>query len=102
MSMVPAYAKNFYRKNKFFVKYTENRLINFYFGGKMKIRWERVPYHSIGVSPSGKATDSDSVIRWFESSYPSQIVIIRTSSYFARRSDYFVLLISLMIFIDKS
>ena len=25
----------------------------------------------IGVSPSGKATDSDSVIRWFESSYPS-------------------------------
>ena len=65
-------------------------MINFYFGGKMKIRWERVPYHSIGVSPSGKATDSDSVIRWFESSYPSQIVIIRTSSYFVRRSDYFV------------
>ena len=27
---------------------------------------------NIGVSPSGKATDSDSVIRWFESSYPSQ------------------------------
>ena len=26
----------------------------------------------IGVSPSGKATDSDSVIRWFKSSYPSQ------------------------------
>ena len=26
---------------------------------------------NIGVSPSGKATDSDSVIRWFESSYPS-------------------------------
>ena len=25
----------------------------------------------IGVSPSGKATDSDSVIRWFESSHPS-------------------------------
>ena len=23
------------------------------------------------MSPSGKATDSDSVIRWFESSYPS-------------------------------
>ena len=28
----------------------------------------------IGVSPSGKATDSDSVIRWFESSYPSQFM----------------------------
>ena len=28
---------------------------------------------NIGVSPSGKATDSDSVIRWFESSYPSQL-----------------------------
>ena len=28
-------------------------------------------YKFIGVSPSGKATDSDSVIRWFESSYPS-------------------------------
>ena len=27
------------------------------------------PY--IGVSPSGKATDFDSVMRWFESSYPS-------------------------------
>ena len=27
---------------------------------------------SIGVSPSGKATDSDSVIRRFESCYPSQ------------------------------
>ncbi len=24
------------------------------------------------MSPSGKATDSDSVIRWFKSSYPSQ------------------------------
>ena len=27
---------------------------------------------SFGVSPSGKATDFDSVIRWFESSYPSK------------------------------
>jgi hypothetical protein len=26
---------------------------------------------SNGVSPSGKAQDSDSCIRWFESSYPS-------------------------------
>ena len=26
----------------------------------------------VGVSPSGKATDSDSVIRRFESYYPSQ------------------------------
>ena len=35
---------------------------------------------NIGVSPSGKATDSDSVIRWFKSSYPSHFGIIRTSS----------------------
>lgn len=27
----------------------------------------------IGVSPSGKARDFDSLIRWFESSYPRQI-----------------------------
>ena len=32
---------------------------------------------------------SDSVIRWFESSYPSHFGIIRTSSQFVRRSDYF-------------
>ena len=32
---------------------------------------------------------SDSVIRWFESSYPSQFGIIRTSSLSERRSDYF-------------
>ena len=32
----------------------------------------------IGVSPSGKATDSDSVIRWFESSYPSHLCTILT------------------------
>ena len=34
---------------------------------------------------------SDSVIRWFESSYPSHFGIIRTSLWFARRSDYFFL-----------
>ena len=28
--------------------------------------------HDVGVSPSGKATDSDSVMRRFESFYPSQ------------------------------
>ena len=28
---------------------------------------------NVGVSPSGKATDSDSVIRRFESCYPSQL-----------------------------
>ena len=45
-----------------------------------------------GVSPSGKATDSDSVIRAFESLYPSQEGIIRTmkeihgSYYFLRRN----------------
>ena len=30
-------------------------------------------YHYIGVSPSGKARDFDSLMRWFESSYPSLI-----------------------------
>ena len=30
------------------------------------------PIEVVGVSPSGKATDSDSVIRRFESCYPSQ------------------------------
>ena len=30
------------------------------------------PHLYIGMSPSGKATDFDSVIRWFESSHPSQ------------------------------
>ena len=29
------------------------------------------PPFLVGVSPSGKATDFDSVMRWFESSYPS-------------------------------
>ena len=37
----------------------------------------------------GIATASDSVIRWFESSYPSQFGIIRTSSLFVGCSDYF-------------
>ena len=30
------------------------------------------PHYDVGVSPSGKATDSDSVTRRFESCYPSQ------------------------------
>ena len=30
------------------------------------------PIIDVGVSPSGKATDSDSVMRRFESCYPSQ------------------------------
>ena len=30
------------------------------------------PHLNVGVSPSGKATDSDSVMRRFESCYPSQ------------------------------
>ena len=33
----------------------------------------RKKLNSVGVSPSGKATDSDSVMRRFESCYPSQI-----------------------------
>ena len=32
-----------------------------------------IPFHT-GVSPSGKARDFDSLIRWFESSRPSQII----------------------------
>ena len=46
----------------------------------------------IGVSPSGKATDSDSVIREFKSLHPSQEGIIRTmkqihgSYYFLRKN----------------
>ena len=42
-----------------------------------KIRdWEAIPipdfFFRTGVSPSGKARDFDSLIRWFESSRPSQ------------------------------
>ena len=33
-------------------------------------------YIIIGVQPSGKATDFDSVMRWFESSYPSFFILI--------------------------
>ncbi len=32
----------------------------------------KTEYLNVGVSPSGKATDSDSVMRRFESCYPSQ------------------------------
>ena len=39
-----------------------------------------------GVSPSGKATVFDTVIRWFESSYPSQ------NRQVARNSDLFIIL----------
>ena len=36
----------------------------------------RPPFSSIiGVSPSGKARDFDSLMRWFESSYPSLLEI---------------------------
>lgn len=41
---------------------------------------------------------SDSVTRVFESLRPSQIVIIRTSSYFVRRSDYLFIWRNLIIF----
>ena len=37
----------------------------------------------------GFQSASDSVIRWFESSYPSHFGIIRTSSLFVGCSDYF-------------
>lgn len=44
----------------------------------------------IGVSPSGKATVSESVIRWFESSYPSHIVLLKRllPQYIDRKSLY--------------
>ena len=35
-----------------------------------------------GMSPSGKAADSDSAIRWFESSHPSQISEVALNSDF--------------------
>ncbi len=41
---------------------------------------------SNGVSPSGKATGFDPVIRWFESSHPSQ------NRQVARNSDFFFIL----------
>ena len=34
----------------------------------------------IGISPSGKATVSESVMRWFESNYPSHNVATRLNS----------------------
>ncbi len=34
-------------------------------------------YFNIGVSPSGKARDFDSLMRWFESSYPSSTICRR-------------------------
>ena len=40
-----------------------------------------------GVSPSGKATDSDSVIRRFESCYPS-FESLKRLSFFMRLSQY--------------
>ena len=39
----------------------------------------------IGVSPSGKATDSDSVMRRFESCYPSQQVMLHVRAAFVWR-----------------
>ena len=43
--------------------------------------WGRVqrPFH-IGVSPSGKARDFDSLIRWFESSHPCQNLMETSAS----------------------
>ena len=42
----------------------------------METRWEdrKLPV-MIGVSPSGKAWDFDSHMRWFESSYPCHISV---------------------------
>ena len=45
---------------------------------------------NIGVSPSGKATDSDSVIRWFESSYPSHGYHILYKEYASKYNIWFL------------
>ena len=45
------------------------------------------PIEVVGVSPSGKATDSDSVIRRFESCYPS-FESLKRLSFFMRLSRY--------------
>ena len=39
-------------------------------------------YRIIGLSPSGKAQDFDSCMRWFESSYPSQKKASRKTCFF--------------------
>ncbi len=54
-----------------------------------KIRdWEAIPipdfFFRTGVSPSGKARDFDSLIRWFESSHPCQILTGPRGSVFIR------------------
>ena len=47
------------------------------------------PYiHLVGVSPSGKATDFDSVIRWFESNYPSSVSWADTEGYLPPFKEY--------------
>lgn len=55
---------------KNFIKFQSNTKKRFTFSSEID-KILKVIY--IGVSPSGKATDSDSVIRWFESSYPSHL-----------------------------
>lgn len=47
------------------------------------------PYiHLVGVSPKGKATDFDSVIRWFESNYPSSVSWADTEGYLPPFKEY--------------
>lgn len=41
--------------------------------GTRQYKFESCQEHHIGVSPSGKASDFDSVMRWFESSYPCHL-----------------------------
>ena len=48
------------------VKWLTHQIVALTFGGSIPLT--RL---IIGVSPSGKARDFDSLMRWFESSYPS-------------------------------
>ena len=53
------------------VKWLRHRIVAPAFVGSSPIIHPNIFIRDDGVSPSGKATDSDSVIRRFESSYPS-------------------------------
>ena len=60
-------------------------------GREFESRQARHKRPHIGLSPSGKATVFDTVIRWFESSQPSQ------NRQVARNSDFFFILQSLIL-----
>ncbi len=55
------------------VKWLTHQIVALTFG----VRFPSLAYFNIGVSPSGKARDFDSLMRWFESSYPSSTICRR-------------------------